>query len=567
MAIFVHILKYKIISFFKTTFDPRAVSIVRGVGSLLVFGGFASGAYLLSHEITQYVLEVPKIGLFLFHRFVAMMLFVFFVSVNLGNIIVSYATLYRSPEVGYLLTKPVSYSTIFVLKFLDNFLYSSATLFLVAFMVLVGYGSYFGYPWWLILALMVLVLIPFMFLSACMAVIILMTVMKIAGRIGFRRVMALLSGLYLVMVYLFFRFSNPIKLIEESAKYYPNIDINLAQLDPFFARFLPSHWVAEFLFYLSRGELARGLPMALLLLLVAAAMFVICLVIADRFYYKSWLVTFQVQAKSNIPQLHAGKQWFDFRKESIFPPVLESLLKKEYFTFFREPSQWIHLSVMIVLIFVFVSSVRGLNFILGVAEVPALTYLVLFVFGGFLAASLALRFAFPMLSLEGQSFWALRSMPVRISTVYWTKFVVGFLVVFVLALTIAYFSNRPFVRLTPTNRTLLWFGLYSAFWISLTMTALNLGFGGYFVNYQEKNPIRLASSQGATLTFLVTLVYLVILVALFALPLSSHFNAIFYRVPFNRTSIVPSLAVFTVLSAILIIVGFVVGRRSLRRDF
>ena len=108
MGMFLHILKYKIISFVKTTFDVRAVPIIRGVGSLLVFGGFASGAYILSHEITQYVLEVPRIGLFLFHRFISMMLFVFFVSVNLGNIIVSYATLYRSPEVAYLLTKPVS---------------------------------------------------------------------------------------------------------------------------------------------------------------------------------------------------------------------------------------------------------------------------------------------------------------------------------------------------------------------------------------------------------------------------------------------------------------------------
>lgn len=567
MAMFLHILKYKILSFVKTTFDFRTVPIVRGVGSLMVFGGFATGAYVLSHEITQYVLEVPKIGLFLFHRFIAMMLFVFFISVNLGNIIVSYATLYRSPEVAYLLTKPVSYSTIFVLKFLDNFLYSSTTLFLVAFMVLVGYGSYFGYPWWAIAAMMVLVLIPFMFLSACLAVIILMTIMKIAGRIGFRRVMALLSGLYLIMVYLFFRFSNPVRLIEETAKYYPNIDINLGQLDPFFARFLPSHWVAEFLFFVSRGEFLRGFPMALLLVLVAAGMFVLCLLIANRFYYRSWLVTFQFQAESNVPRAQRRARFFDFRKESIFPPVLESLLKKEYFTFFREPSQWIHLAVMIVLISVFVSSIRGLNFILRVAELPALTYLVLYTFGGFLSASLALRFAFPMLSLEGQSFWALRSMPVRIGTVYWTKFVVGFSVVLLLALLISYFSNRPFVRLTPTNRTLLWFGLYSAFWVSLTMTALNLGFGGYFVNFRERNPIRLASSQGATLTFLLTLVYLVILVALFALPLSGHFDAIFYRVPFNRMSIMPPLVVFSVLSAVLVTVGIIVGRSSLTRDF
>lgn len=567
MEMFLHILKYKIISFIKTTFDVRAVPIIRGVGSLLVFGGFASGAYILSHEITQYVLEVPRIGLFLFHRFISMMLFVFFVSVNLGNIIVSYATLYRSPEVAYLLTKPVSYSTIFVLKFLDNFLYSSTTLFLVAFMVLVGYGSYFGYPWWGIVGLLGFVLIPFMFLSACLAVIILMTIMKIAGRIGFRRVMAILSGLYLVMVYMFFRFSNPIKLIEETGKYYPNIDINLAQLDPVFAKFLPSHWVAEFLFFVSRGEFVRGLPMALLLLLVAAGMFVLCLLIANRFYYRSWLVTFQVQAESNQPKMHTRKKFFDFRNESIFSPVMESLLKKEYFTFFRDPSQWIHLAVMIVLISVFVSSIRGLNFILRVAELPAIVYIVLYSFGGFLSASLALRFAFPMMSLEGRSFWALRSMPVRISKVYWTKFIIGFLLVLTLGLLISYFSNKPFVRLTPANRMLLWFGLYSSFVISLTMTALNLGFGGYFVNYQERNPIRIASSQGATLTFLLTLVYLVILVALFAIPLKGHFDAIFYRRPFDETVIVPSLIVFSSLSAILVTVGIVVGRRSLKRDF
>ncbi len=567
MGTFLHILKYKVLSFVKTTFDIRAVPIVRGIGSLLVFGGFASGAYILSHEITQYVLEVPRIGLFLFHRFIGMMLFVFFVSVNLGNIIVSYATLYRSPEVAYLLTKPVSYSTIFVLKFLDNFLYSSTTLFLVAFMVLVGYGTYFGYPWWGYVGLMVLVLIPFMFLSACLAVIILMTIMKIAGRIGFRRVMAILSGLYLIMVYMFFRFSNPIKLIEETAKYYPNIDINLAQLDPFFARFLPSQWVAEFLFFLSRGEFLRGLPMALLLLFVAAGMFVLCLLIANRFYYRSWLVTFQVQVESNQPKAHTKKKFFDFRSESVFSPVMESLLKKEYFTFFREPSQWIHLAVMMILILVFVSSIRGLNFILRVAELPALVYLVLYSFGGFLSASLALRFAFPMMSLEGGSFWALRSMPVRISKVYWTKFVIGFLLVLALGLLISYFSNKPFVRLTPANRMLLWFGLYSTFLISLTMTALNLGFGGYFVNYQERNPIRLASSQGATLTFLLTLIYLVLLVALFVFPLRGHFDAIFYRVPFNSAAIIPSLVVFSVLSAILVTVGIVVGQRSLRRDF
>ncbi|MEX0601797.1 MAG: hypothetical protein WD295_00555, partial [Bacteroidota bacterium] len=162
MSLILHILRFKVLSFFKTTFDFRSVVVVRGIGSLLVFGGFALGAYVLSHEVTKYVLAETRTGLFVFHRFISMMLFVFFVAVNLGNIVVSYATLYRSPEVMYLLTKPVPYSTIFIMKFLDNFLYSSTTLFLVAFMVLVGYGSYFGYAWYTIVGMLVFILIPFM---------------------------------------------------------------------------------------------------------------------------------------------------------------------------------------------------------------------------------------------------------------------------------------------------------------------------------------------------------------------------------------------------------------------
>ncbi|MEX1140361.1 MAG: hypothetical protein WEB33_06905 [Bacteroidota bacterium] len=567
IPVFLHILHYKVVSFLKTTFDLRFVSVVRGLGSLLVFGGFAAGAYYLANEITRYVLEQPKIGLFLFHRFISMMLFVFFVSVNLGNIIVSYATLYRSPEVAYLLTKPVAYPTIFILKFLDNFLYSSTTLFLVAFMVLIGYGSYFGFPWYVMTLIMVFLLIPFMLLSACIAVLILMGLMKIAGKIGFRRVMTLLSGLYLLMVYLFFKFSNPIRLIEETARYYPNVDINLARLDPFFAQFLPSHWLAEFLFFLSRGEVERGLPMALILLLVTAAMVVTVMLVAHRFYYRSWLITFQVQAESNIPQKKGSVRFFDFRKKSILPSQIESLLKKEYFAFVREPGQWIHLGVMIVLITVFVSSIRGLNFVLRVADLPALTYLVLFAFGGFLASSLSLRFVFPLLSLEGRSFWAIRSMPVNLGKYFTSKFLMGFLTVAILSAVVFWFSNIPFVKLTPTNRVLLWFGLYNAGMLSLTMASLNMGLGGYFANFQEKNPIRIASSQGATLTFLITLVYLILLVGIITIPVTGHFDAIFYGRFFPPSRMIPPALVLAAVSLFLTVFGLVVGYQSLKRDF
>lgn len=567
MSTLLHILRYKIISFAKTTFDLRFASVVRGLGSLLVFGGFSLSAYFLSHEITRFILDQTRTGLFLYHRFMSMMLFVFFVAVNLGNIIVSYATLYKSPEVGYLLTKPVSFINIFVLKFLDNFLYSSTTLFLVAFMVLLGYGSYFGYPWYVFLGVMLFVLVPFMFLSACIAVLVLMSIMKTAARWGFRKVMLGLALLYFLLVFLFFRFSNPIRLVEDVNRYYPNVDQYFTQFDAGFVKYLPNNWVSDFLFFMARGEPGMALPFAGLLLAVTFGCFVICLIVADRFYYRSWLAAFEFGAQSNTVERSRRMRWLDFRKESMLPLQTESLIKKEYFQFTREPSQWIHLLVMVVLVSVFVLSLNNLNLRLRVPDIQTITYLVLFAFGGFLAGSLTLRFVFPMMSLEGQPFWSLKCSPLDLRRVYFLKFGLAVLLVMSLALIVAVSSNEPFVRFTEQRPLLLWFGIYSAVCFSLTLVSLNLGFGGYFANYQERNPIRLASSQGATLTFLISLIYLITLVAVSIVPLTNYFSSLFVFTPFDLSSIVMPGTIIAVVSTSLIGFTVVVGLRSLERDF
>jgi ABC-2 type transport system permease protein len=563
----VHILRYKLLSSIKTTFDFRTVSIVRGVASLCVFGGFAYGAYSFAFAATRFILEHTRTGLSLFHSFISMMLFVFFMSVNLGNIIVSYATLYRSSEVGFFLTKPISFTSIFVLKFLDNFFYSSTTLFVGAFMVLLGYGNYFGYPWYFFTSVMIFVLIPFMFLSACLAVLVLMAIMKFAGKFGFRKVMAGLFLLYFFFVYFFFHASNPIMVVEKINSFYPNMDAYLVQTTPAFFRYLPNQWVAEILLAVARGNAMQALPYAAILLSVTAAAFGMCLFVAHRFYYRSWLVSLQAQTSKQATYDPVRKHFLDFRSDSLFTPQIEVLVKKEFFTFFREASQWIHLVVMIILTGLFSVSVSYLNLHLRVLDLQLATYLVLFAFSGFMVSSLALRFVFPAIGLEGQTFWVLRSSPIKERTILQVKFILGFLLVFILAEYIAISSNIPFVKITEMRPMLLWFGVFSAFWISLTTVSLNLGLGGYFANYLERNPIRAASTQGATLTFLATLFYLIVLVIIVFLPISAYFATLFRYQYFHTEQIVLPGTLFGVVSYLLSSIGLMIGLRSIRRDF
>jgi ABC-2 type transport system permease protein len=567
MDLLIHILRYKLRSFVKSNLDANTAVVVRGIGSAIVFGLFAYGAYALSHFLTRFVLEQTRAGLFLYHQFLSMFLFVFFVAVNMGNVIVSYSTLYRSPEVSYLLTKPVPFLTIFTLKFLDNFLYSSGTLFMMGFMVLLGYGTYFGYPWYFFLGGMVGVLVPFMFLSACIAVLVLMAIMKAAGRFGFRQVMAGLILGYIALVAVFFHFSNPVDLVEQmnaAGRMFAGAPVPPM---PAFLSYLPNQWVSNFLLHLARHETSLALLNVGALIGATVCVFTLVLTIANRFYYQSWLVSLQVQSHALAPYSVHRLHLIDLRRGGFLPAQAEVLLKKEYFAFLREPSQWIHLLVMFVLTALFMISVGSLNLRLRVVDVQLLTYLVFFAFAGFMTSSVGLRFVFPMIGLEGKPFWLLRTAPVDIRKVYLFKFVVGFLLVLFLAECVAVASNIPFVRWSARRPLLLWFGMYEGVWMSLAVVSLNLGLGAFFANYLEKNPIRAASSQGATLTFLFTMLYLFLQVAIVILPLADYFTSLFHFTPFDQSSIVVPGTLLAMLSMIVAVASTHVGLRSLARDF
>jgi ABC-2 type transport system permease protein len=222
---------------------------------------------------------------------------------------------------------------------------------------------------------------------------------------------------------------------------------------------------------------------------------------------------------------------------------------------------------MVVLSGVFVFAVGKLNLRLRVTEIQLLTYLVLFAFGGFLTCSVALRFVFPMVSMEGKAFWLILSAPMERGKLFLVKFLLGLVAVILLAMSVAVATNIPFLRLSATRPILMYAGVFAAFWISLTMVSMNLGFGGFFANYAEKNPIRLASSQGATLTFLATLLYLIAVITVLILPLNSYFQFIFVFKEFDPTTIVVPGTIVAMLSTALIGFSIVFGINSLRRDF
>ena len=548
--------------FLATVSDVSARGLLKSLSSVAIFGGVAVGVFFLSRGTTEYLLEQARIGPFLYHRFLSMLLYVFFITVHVGNMIVCYATLYRSDEVRFLMALPLAHEKIFLLKFVDNFFYSSSTLTMLGMAWLFGYGSFYHMPWQFYLFTAGAVLIPFMLIAGLTAVTMLMVLIRIAVRIGVRWLLALVVAAYGVAVYAYFRFTNPVQMVQNVMQHYPNVNEYFGYLDAPFVRFLPNHWVSEYLYWSVLGDGVRAFPYLFMLLIALVTLVLLAWLMARRFYYDSWVSAADALAGRGERSPGRGARFLAFGGEPVLPGTVDVFVRRDIWMFLREPSQWLHLGMMIVLLAVFVVSVSSLELKTTQPLLQAVTFIVVFLFNGFLVASIALRFVFPALSLEGDAFWAVRSAPVSLTRLYWGKFLAAFGVVVLIAELLAFLS----VGLIRENVALLTLSAVCSASVALALTSLNLGAGAAFAVYREKNPIRIASTQGASLTFLLSMIYLAFVVVVLVLPLYAYFERLLRGEHAPGTWVLIPMAVILGGSLAVFALSTRIGLRAIQRD-
>jgi len=557
-----HILKYKILSGIKLKLEPRLNIVMKNLASVFVFGGFAVGAYFFSYNLTSYLIEEVRIGQFLLHRFLSMFLFVFFITISLGNILVSYSTLFKSPEVRFLFTQPVSYFKIFLIKFLDNFFYSSTTFFLMGFAVIVGYGAYFGHPWYFYPLMMFGIFIPFMFLAACIAVIILLLIVRLTEYISVKHLAAFFVVGYIAVVYIFFQSVSPISLVNSVLEHYPDVDRYFTGFDPWFLRFLPSHWVAELLYWSVQGSTPNVLLNAGQLVFCVGGVFGGAMVIGRRMYYPSWLLTIGLRESQPKARIKFSSGIIDMTTSSLLPRSVSVLLKRDLIRFVREPSQWVHFTLMLLLVTVFLISIKNLEAEFSDPFLMTVVYLVVFLFNAFLIAAIALRFVYPMMSLEGEALWAVKSAPFNMVRIYLLKGSAGIILLSVIALLLSYVT----VSTMFGSSSLIVFSLIAQLFTVLTIVGLNLGLGSYFAQYNERNPIRIASSQGASLTFLIVLLYLIFIVSVYIPFITNFFEQVLFLSEVDTAWLIPPLLMSGTILIILAGSATVLGVRAVSRE-
>ena len=125
-------------------------------------------------------------------------------------------------------------------------------------------------------------------------------------------------------------------------------------------------------------------------------------------------------------------------------------------------------------------------------------------------ASIAARFVFPSVSLEGRTWWLLRASPLPMREVLWAKYWVGALPLLVLALILVGVTNSmlgvtPFVQAVSLSAIIA---------LVFPLTALALAFGTFYPRFDTENAAQIPTSFGGLL-FMMSGIVLIGVVAYF----------------------------------------------------
>jgi ABC-2 type transport system permease protein len=498
---------------------------------VLAFLGLAFWAFLfvLSYRVLSYFRTIEGLGDLLALRLLSMILLTFFSILVFSNVVASLSTFYLSEELGLLLSAPVKIEKIYRAKIVETLMDSSWMTLIYGLPVFLAYGAVFkASPAYY--AGLAFTIIPFLIIPAGIGSMATMLLVNAFPARRAKDVLVLLGLLFFVALYILFRVLRPEKLVDPDA--FPTIVQYLTALRAPVSPFLPSYWATEVLSPLLRTAQGESVFYNLMLWSTAGAAIVIGEWVCGRIYYPSWSRS-QEGRKSALSRSKAAGFFFRFLS-SPFRGQMRAIVMKDLKIFFRDTSQWSQLFLLFALMVVYIYSFKLLP--LERAAMPSffLQNLISFLnlgMVGFVTSAIAVRFVFPAVSLEGSSFWIVRSAPFTISDFLRAKFWSSLLPLLILAESLIVLSNT-LLKVTPFMMAL---GIVTVFLMTFGITSMGIGLGAVFPRFKHENVAQIPSGFGGIVYMLLTMLFIGTVITLEAWPVYRIFTA----VSFGR-SIAPS---------------------------
>ncbi len=542
----------------------RLTRLVPGDGlktAVLGLLGLAFWIFLfgISFKVLTYFRTIEGLGDLLALRLLSMVLLTFFSILVFSNIVTSLSTFYLSGELELLLSAPVKIENIYRAKFMETIADSSWMTLIYGLPVFLAYGAAFKAPFAYYLGL-ILTFIPFLIIPAGMGILVTMLLVNAFPARRAKDILVLLGLLFFVAMYILFRMLRPEKLVDPDT--FPTLVQYLTALRGPVSPLLPSSWATEALSPLLRAGKGETLFYLLMLWSTAGAGIVIGEWVCGRIYYPGWSRS-QEGKKSPISRSRAADLFFTL-VSLPFRGKMRAIVLKDVKLFFRDASQWSQLFLLFALMVVYIYSFKLLP--LERAAMPSfyLQNLIAFLnlgMVGFVTTAVAVRFVFPAVSLEGASFWIIRSAPLSIRDFLWAKFWSSLLPLLVLAEALIVLSNT-LLKVTPFMMGL---GIATVFMMTFGITSLGVGLGAAFPKFKYENAAQIPSGFGGIVYMLMTMLFIGVVIILEAWPAYRIFTAQTFGGYISLSGWVLIAVSFILVLAVNVLALFLPMNRGLKR--
>jgi len=474
-----------------------------GTGKLftlvLVGLGFWVGVFGLLHKILKYFRGVEELGPLLAGKLLGLVLLSFIAILVLSNVITALSSFFLAKDLDLLVSAPVDWLRIYLAKLGETLLHSSWMVALMAVPILAAYGVIYRggvlFAPFALLTLLPMLVIPAVVGSAL--TLVLVNIFPARRTRDLLSIIALGAAGGLIML---FRIVRPERLA--SPEGFRNLLDFIAVLRTPTSPFLPSEWATRAVMSFLRGALD---PMPLVLLWTTAAAFVTLGAILHRELFAPGFTKAQEGAQRFV---RGGLwRWTVGTLLGFLPVAKREFVLKDIKLFFRDTTQWSQLILLAALVVVYLFNIKALPLHRGEQVSFFSVTLVSFLnlgLAGFVLASIAARFIFPAVSLEGRHMWLLRSSPLDLRALLWSKYWVGTIPLLVLALLLTGITNvllqvRPFMMVV---------GIVTICGLTFAISAMALGFGALYPQFETENAAQIPTSFGGLVFMMATIALL-----------------------------------------------------------
>jgi ABC-2 type transport system permease protein len=529
----------------------RGKAIVMGTVGLV----FWLAVFGVLYRVLRYFRGVEEIGPLLAGKLLGLVLLSFLSILILSNVITALSSFFLAKDLDLLVSSPVDWIHVYLAKLGETAVHSSWMVALMAVPIFTAYGIVYD-GGWLFGPFVVSVFIPLLLFPAVVGSALTLILVNVFPARRTRDLLSIIAIAAAGGVVLLFRLIRPEQLARPEG--FRNLLDFITVLRTPTSPFLPSEWATDSVMGYLVGPFD---PLALVLLWSSAGA---TIVVGALLHWKLYASGY-TKAQEGAERFIRGWVW-----QRVLGPIFHplSVAKREFVIkdlklFFRDTTQWSQLILLGVLVVIYLFNIKALPLFSG-EQVPfALVTIVSFLnlgLAGFVLAAIAARFIFPAISLEGRQMWLLRSSPLNLRAMLWSKYWVGTIPLLVLALLITILTNV----LLQASTFMMAVGVSTIILLTLAMSAMALGLGAVFPQFDTENAAQIPTSYGGLVFMMSTIALLAAVIVIEAAPVYAYLQAASRGEPIPiSTTMLGAFALVAVLCLGATTVALYVGLRRI----